>query len=90
MTQEEKLNNIVASVTNKTQFKYVRNLTPVFDEIAKLPVNEQAELIEEIICYYPTNLSSTISDRNHQIETGVSRKCFNEARELIYDFADNH
>ena len=82
MTTEQKLDLLVASVTEHSKLRNVTDLTPVFDALEKISEVEQVELLAVIIDYYGTY--SWVKSRNKQIESGMSRECFSRAKDIIY------
>jgi len=76
---EEKLNEIVRNVTDNSEFKEVKELSPIFDKIETLSVDEQSELLSEILCYYGGNV-----ERSKQIEIEFARNSFKKAKVKLY------
>ena len=57
----------------------VINFTAIFNEIEKLPINEQIELLTVILSRYPSTI-----EYNKQIESGISRDSFINTRKKMY------
>jgi len=76
---EEKLNEIVRNVTDRSEFKEVEELSPIFDKIETLSVDEQCELLSEILCYYGGNI-----ERGKQIEIGFTRPSLKKAKAKLW------
>ena len=78
----EKFVKKICGITSITSLKDVKDVSIIFDEIEKTNYIEQAEYLDYIFDFY-YNLSCRTTF-NNEVESGLSRMTFSDAREILW------